>query len=216
MRQTLIRCTEARIGSLFTLGLVTSLFFLVVLCGCKSNSKVTNPGPVKQIWPLAVGNEWVSQETEVDSAGNVLYVGTVVLAVSKDTVIGAERWYIITVNGNIDPEMMNPVTNHSDGLWAGGPSGGLTFKYPATVNDTFMMGNQVVIVESIHDIVTVSAGTFVCYNYKWPEPPSSDRPYQFHYLSPGIGFVKAEEYHKMAGGYIYPNFRSELISYVLR
>ncbi|HVP36985.1 MAG TPA: hypothetical protein VMT04_08330 [Terriglobales bacterium] len=216
MRQRLISYTEVRTGQLSVIYIVALLFLLIIVSGCKSNSKLTNPGPVKQIWPLAVGNEWTFQETEVDSAGNVLSADTSVWAVSKDTMIGSERWYIITVNDTIDPEMINPLTNRSDGLWGGGPSGGLIFKYPATVNDTFMIGNQVTIVVSIHATVMVPAGTFVCYNYEWPEPPSSDRPYQFHYMSPGIGFVKAEEYHKTPGGYIYLNFRSELISYVLK
>lgn len=187
----------------------------LLIPGCSDDNKIANPTQVEQIWPLKVGNEWVGEETEFDSAGNVLRFDTTVIAVSKDTVIGSERWYIITVNGNRDPEA--PIlAGRSDGLWAGGPSGGLFFKYPAVVNDTILCGNQLVVVESIHATVTVPAGTFVCYAYKWPEPSTSDRPYQLHYLSPGFGNIKSVEYHKTAGGYIYPSFCSVLISYTLR
>ena len=186
----------------------------LLFIACSDDNKGTNPTQTQEVWPLKVGNQWVGEDTEVDSAGNILRVDTTILAVSKDTVIGGERWYIITVNGNRDPEV--PIlASRSDGLWAGGPSGGLFLKYPAAVNDTFMMGSQVVVVESVHDTVTVPAGTFVCLNYKWPEPSTSERPYQLHYYSPGIGGIKAVEYRKTAGGYIYPNFQSVLISYTL-
>ena len=98
---------------------------------------------------LAVGNEWVGEETEFDSAGNVPRFDATVIVVSKET-------------------------------------------------------------------VTVPAGTFVCYTYKWSEPSTSDRPYQLHYLSPGYGNIKSVEYRKTAGGYIYPSFSSVLISYTLQ
>ena len=195
--------------------LLCFLVLALLVAGCSEDNKGTSPTEVKQVWPLKVGNEWVGENTEVDSAGNVLHMDTIVTAVSKDTLIGSERWYIITVNGERDPEV--PIlTSRSDGLWAGGPSGSLFFKYPAAVNDTFMAGNEIAVVESIHDTVTVPAGTFVCYNYKWPEPSTSDRPYQLRYFSPGIGGIMGVEYHKTDGGYIYANFRSVLISYTLQ
>lgn len=188
----------------------------LLFLGCSDDDKATNPTTPKEIWPLKVGNQWAYENTELDSAGHVISVDTSVIAVEKDTMIQNERWYITTVNGARDPEMF-PGTTRSDGMWGwDGTSGLLAFKYPAAVNDTFMAGNQVVIVESIHDTVTVPAGTFICYNYKWPEPPSSSRPYQFYYLSPGVGLVKTEEYRKAAGGQIYLNIRMALISYALR
>lgn len=195
-----------------------SVYFLplaLLILGCSNNNKSLNPSQDKQIWPLKVGNEWTYEDRLLDSAGRTVHVDTSVFAVIKDTLIQGERWYVFTYNGVRDPEG-SLGTIRSDGLWTNGPSEGLVFKYPAAVNDTFMMGTDTSIVESIHDTVTVPAGTFVCINYKWVGGSEPNRTHQYHYMSPGVGFIKAEEYYKTAGGYVYPKIRTVLISYTLR
>lgn len=191
------------------------MILIAVLVGCGTD-KVTSPTAVSPAFiPLKVGNQWTYEEVHLDSAGNTHRIDTMVQEISRDTLINGEKWYILTINGAVDPEI-GPITIRRDGMWAGGPSGSLQFKYPASVNDTFMMGNQLSIVESICDTITVPAGVFICHNYKWPEEPASPRPYQYHYLSPGVGFIKAEEFYKTQSGYIYINIRTELISYILK
>jgi len=192
------------------------LVLLGLLAGCGDDEKeVTNSSQATYIWPLKVGNQWTIETTVLDSAGEIIEADTVVFELVGDTLIQDETWYILAVDGMIDPEM-SPLTNRDDGLWHGGPSGGLIFKYPAAVNDTFMVGTDTATVESINDTITVPAGTFICYNYKWAGPSDPDRPYQFHYLAPRVGIIKDEEYRKTAGGYIYCNIRWKLLSYSLQ
>lgn len=188
------------------------LLVLLLSSGCGDDNKVISPSEKIQIWPLKVGNQWTYEETVLDSAGNVVNADTSVWEVVQDTLILGETWYILTIDGVVDSEF-SPVANRGDGLWQGGPSGALVFKYPAAVDDTCMLGTDTAIVESITDTITVPGGTFVCYNYKWVgNSYNGERPYQFHYMSPGIGFIMAEEYHKTPEGYIYPNVRSVLLS----
>ncbi|SYZ74605.1 hypothetical protein TRIP_C90233 [Candidatus Zixiibacteriota bacterium] len=190
------------------------LALLAVISGCGKDKGNGPDSETATIWPLQIGSQWTYEEIEYDSAGHITAVDTTILAVADDTIIGNERWYILTSNGIADQEI-GPITNRNDGLWAGGISGTLQFKYPAGLNDTFMMGSQVSIVESIHDSITVPAGVFICYNYKWLDDSTGFRAFQYHYLSTEIGFVMAVEYYRTQSGTIYPGHTSELISYLL-
>lgn len=187
---------------------------VMLFIGCGEDDKIVNNTPAARIWPLEVGNEWIYEDRELDSAGNPIRVDTSFILVDKDTLIGNERWYIITANG-VRSQEIGLIGNRGDGLWQGGPSGNLVFRYPVTLADTLVFGENTATVESIHDTVTVPAGTFVCINYKWTGGDDSERPYQFHYMSPSVGFIKAEEFHETGSGYIYPYYRSVLISYQL-
>jgi hypothetical protein len=185
-----------------------------LLSGCGGDDNSTNSIHVKQIWPLKVGNQWIFEWRESDSAGNVIVVDTSVLEVKKDTLIDGEMWYIITEDG-ARTDVSVPTTVRSDGLWVGGSSGELFAKYPAAVNDTFVSGVDTAIVESVNDMVAVPAGAFICYKYKYPESAGS-RAYQYRYFSPGVGFIKGEEYLKTDGGYIFRNILMVLLSYELK
>ncbi|MEW5796869.1 MAG: hypothetical protein AB1772_10990 [Candidatus Zixiibacteriota bacterium] len=187
------------------------VFTLILLAGCDSSDKSTNPTPPKQILPLTVGNFYVYENAVLDSAGSVIGADTVIWTVAKDTIIQNERWYIMTVNGVRDPEVSLPTTNRGDGLWVDGPSGFLLFKYPAAVNDTVFFGSDTSTVESIHDTITVPAGTFECINYKWVGSRDEDRAYQYHYFSPGVGHVKTDEYYRTTSEFVYVRYRMVLL-----
>ncbi len=192
------------------------LLVAALASGCDKNDKSTNPQKTVEIWPLKVGNQWTYEDQLLDTAGNIFHWDTTVMLIAKDTVIQGETWYITTVNGIRDPETL-PGKNRSDGLWGwDGSSGMLVWKYPATVADTFKFGIDTVTIESIHDTVTVPAGTFVCLNYKWVDNEDPGRVYQYHYLSPGVGWILGEEYYRTSGGFIYPQLRNVLISYSLQ
>jgi hypothetical protein len=196
-----------------------SLYFLplaLLVLGCSDDNKVTNPTPVKEIWPLKVGNQWTYEDQVLDSAGQALQLDTTVWLISKDTVIEGKTWYILTINGVREPEVL-PGANRNDGAWAwDGSSEYLFWRYPAAVGDTWIVMTDTATVESVNSTVAVPAGTFVCVKYKWVGDRDRDRNYQCHYLSPGVGRVKTEEFFRTAGGFEYVRFRNELISYALR
>ena len=192
--------------------LISLLLLAVFFPGCSDEDAVTNPTPVKDIWPMKVGNQWTFEDQVLDSAGNVLQLDTTIWLIAKDTVIQGETWHIITINDVRDPEIQ-PGAKRSDGVWAwDGSSGYLVWKYPATVGDSWMIWTDTATVESINETAAVPAGTFVCVKYKWVGDRDQNRVYQCHYLSPGIGRVKTEEFFRTAGGFVYVRFRNELIS----
>jgi hypothetical protein len=187
----------------------------LLVLGCSDDNKITNPTPVKEIWPLKVGNQWTFEDQVLDSAGNVVQLDTTIWLITKDTVIQGATWYIFTINGVPDPEVQ-PGANRSDGVWAwDGSSGFLAWKYPTAVGDTWLIWTDTATVESINETVAVPAGTFVCLKYKWVGDRDPDRAYQCHYLSPGIGRVKTEEFFRTAGGFVFVRFRNELISFTV-
>lgn len=197
--------------------LVCLFIMLALLAGCKSSSddKGTNPDMVGQIWPLKIGNQWTYENRTLDSAGNLVSADTSVILVVKDTVIQSETWHILTLNGERDPEM-EFVTIKSDGLWQGGASGHLMFKYPAAEGDTWMVGTDTFTVLFIGDTITVPAGKFGIVNYKWKGSGEPNRLFQHHYFSPGVGWIMGEEFYRAGDGIIYAKNRNLLLSYELK
>lgn len=192
------------------------LLVVVVSSGCPDNDKSSTPLSVMEIWPLKVGNQWVLEEQILDSGGNVLHYDTTALSIIKDTTIQAGTWYVLAENGVEDPEVP-PIQSRGDGLWIwNGSAALLQFKYPAEIGDTYMCGSDTTTIESLHDSLSVPAGIFVCVNYRWGEDDGPGRIYQYHYLSPGIGVVKYEEYYRTIGGFEYVESRTVLISYTVQ
>ena len=192
------------------------LLVIAVLCGCDDDDEVTNPPAAKSLWPLKVGNEWTYENQVLDPAGAVLQYDTTVFQVAKDTVVEGATWYILTLNGARDSEVL-PCRSRSDGVWAwDGASAFLFWKYPAAVGDSWIILTDTAAIEAVGESVTVPAGTFTCVNYKWTGSRDPDRVYQYHYMSPGVGRVKSDEYYKTAGDFVYVHFRDLLISYSLK
>ena len=193
------------------------LFFVAaLLAGCSSSdNKGTNPDAVAQIWPLKIGNQWTHENRTLDSAGNLVKADTSVILVVKDTVIQGNTWHVLTVNGARDTEM-EFLAVRSDGLWQGGVSGRLMFKYPAAEGDTWMVGTDTFTVLFIGDSITVPAGTFAIVNYKWTGNSEPTRLFQHHYISPGVGWIMGEEFYRAGDGIIYAKIQNRLLSYELK
>lgn len=171
----------------------------------------------KLIWPFSIGDEWTHEHQVLDSTGTVIQRDTMVLVVDKDTVVQGSTWFLLTINGLRDDEM-EPWQNRSDGVWAwDGSVAYLAWKYPAMAGEVYLMGADSVIIESIDEVVTVPAGTFVCVDYRWPGARGdSSRVYQNHHFAPGIGWVFSEEHYKTPSGFVYVHFRTRLIAYTVQ
>jgi hypothetical protein len=168
---------------------------------------IINPADTA-IWPLKEGNQWTIAWTLFDSTGSIKLQDTFTLGVGEDTIIDGEVWHVILQNGVPDPEI-GPGTNRSDGLWAGGSSGTLQFKFPAAVNNSYRVEEEWMVVESVDEVLTVAAGTYDCYCYLNYRP--SDRRVEYRHIAPNVGYVMTDEYYRMSGGEYYHGVHSELI-----
>jgi hypothetical protein len=167
--------------------------FLLLFLGCESGG-----GPVTPtvIMPLAVGNRWIGQITETDSAGNVVSVSLDTQTVYRTEIVNGETWYyrnlmplvLMPRNGKPDSLSFDTVdyifTNRTDGLYQAYSSQftlrpiapWLIAKYPASVGDTMRIDTLdmdtppqtrvINIVAGTQTKVTVPAGMFTCYKYQ--------------------------------------------------
>ena len=192
------------------IGLLLSVL-LVASCGDKS----TNPKPTSVLMPLAIGNQWEYAITDYDTNSVVISVDTVLMEIVKDTVIQNMTFYILTADGVRNPELFWP-SNQSEGIWLFIPFDStlsLGFKYPASVGDRAIFGQDSMVVASANASVTVPAGTFQCYQYNTYS--SGTGLEQIWYFSPNRGLVKTEDYAKTPGGTLYVDEQLELISFNL-
>ncbi len=119
-----------------------------------------------------------------------------------------ELWYAVCDIIGIDSTCGGKtLANRRDGLWQLVMDGGLpevgpflSFKYPATVGDTYSWpsGNTITVVAT-DTVIVVPAGTFECYHYGWAFPGAADAPYYDFFLAPGIGPIQTVE-HSFATG----------------
>jgi len=192
----------------FSIFLITSFFL-----GCKKENDNTNsgapspPSPSSSgIIPLKAGNKWVLRETDYNTGGGIDTTFNLILQVVADTMISNERWFKIIING----DNSNPAywTNRSDGFYEliDTVLPNKLFKYPASLNESYLSFSDTIKVTSVSSVITVPKGTFTTYEYHSGDILSS---YDW-YISPGIGFIKSN------------NFRSnvlegklELIDYIL-
>jgi hypothetical protein len=104
-------------------GVVVAVVAVLVL-GCSKEESSTGPGTTANYFPLAVGNWWVYQRTELDTAGNPTGPqwrdSTVV--VGQTTAGGRQAYVMVTYRG--DGEMDTSLVASEGGtrlyLWVGG------------------------------------------------------------------------------------------------
>jgi hypothetical protein len=195
-------------------------WLLALLLAACSESSPTGPDPELELWPRTVGDEWVYRLTYVDETGTELGVArTDTIRVVRDTVDNGLTWSVMDGNPLLvagTATGSHYLGNHTDGVWFAtnlsrdpifntGP-GGLTFKYPASPRDRYLLTYEdaVMRVESVSARAAVPAGTFQCVRY------TSDLGTS-HWLAPGVGIVRAEsaptrEYD--AGGNLIHTYRS--------
>ena len=169
------------------------------------SSPVTN---VDVIIPLAVGNQWVTHTASWDSSGrpNVTLVDTA--RIVRDTTVQFERWFVDKTG--------SCVTNRPTGYWVLSNSvPDLFLKYPVSLNDSYVYGNDSVQVVSMDTSITVPAGTFNCVGYKMIYSIQGIA-YQMLLASLNKGMIRREIVARTPGGREYLESRADLQSFQLR
>lgn len=205
--------------------------FIVLLCcliavfaGCSDDDNPSNPGYTGPdvIMPLEVGFRWAGTQQTYDSLGNLRSSASQTFYVERDTIIpdttyGDEHWFTLA-GGTI------LLSNREDGTWARyGFSDTMDLqepviylKYWAEPWETYLSGSYLgstVTVVSTDSVVSVPAGSFKCYYYKWDRPDINRIDHYF--LSPKLGWVKTEYYKPNLAGEFYLWSKWELESYIL-
>lgn len=151
---------------------------LFVLFGCTSDNPTGASVPSGVIMPLAIGNQWIQRY--------VLYSDTQhetrdTIKVLSDTLINNQRWYLVS-----DGPYGVLMANQSDGLWirSGGISW-LVWKYPANPGDVYHRPADSVRVASTSRTITVTAGTYRCYEYRINHNPPI-------FIAPNVGMVRLD------------------------
>ncbi len=186
-----------------------------LLClGCDWGDHMTEPEPLPDLFPLAVGNYWVLLFEEYD---NDTLNYTVRDSIYIDSMInwGGERYY--RVNELFEDVLaISFVRNGDDGVYrlnveTGDSIDYLELKYPASVGDIWHVPwdrewdeRDSIIVVSINDDISLDIGQFDgCYKYRYNN--SSDE--EGMWFQPGHGWV--------ASRWIYRGFRQrmDLVAY---
>ena len=177
--------------------ILSALIYFTILSLTISSCKKQNNNPSSAstsstlIVPLKIGNQWNLRSINYVQHIDTSYYSNVVV---DDTTIANIKWYIQISNGTDRV----PWLNMSDGLHYYNThmhQSYLSYKYPAQVNDSYYDSyyHDSLKVLSINFNVTVPAGAFYCYKYldRGPLGPSDST---IIYVSPGFGFIKAEQY----------------------
>jgi hypothetical protein len=186
-------------------------FAAMMLTSCKKENPVESSSTAKQIWPLKSGNAWAYHVIEYDTTGVITQSGSGAIAVTKDTIVGADTWYQISGFGSSGSMFY---ANRSDGLWimSNNTSGifkGLIFKYPVNTGESWNLGGDQVFLQSTDTVITVPAGTFHCYAYRLS---MSD----YYYFCPGVGFIAMDSYSRTSSGRPYIIEHLSTISFTLK
>ena len=158
-------------------------------------------GPDREVWPLAVGAQWIYRVTVADSAGATLFSYRDTLAVVADTIVDGEQWFVTTRTPIMDhPLAKGLLTNRPDGLWywevstatilLTGSDPGPYFLYPARVGDVYMpdptLFQYPLRVTAVEAPCETPAGRWQCVEYTRREAV----PWEWVYrVAPGVGFV---------------------------
>lgn len=200
----------------------TSLILIIAAAAfmnsCKQSTEVNAESGV--IIPLKIGNMWVEKITTYDSLGNTMSTMIDTQKVINDTTIGNENWYSYT--NYLGSSLF---TNRPDGYYARDRNFydtsytiTILWKYPAKVNESYNVQDANFVVKSTDDNVTVTAGSFNCFQYRHSyisQFGSAYVGYQQNWLSPGLGPVRTMGYIITPSGKEYLYYSAELISYKL-
>jgi hypothetical protein len=200
--------------------LALALLSVLWISACsKTDSNPASPNNSGSLLPLALGNQWIMQTYTYDFASGGMKASSIdTVKFIKDTLIQNEKWYT-SGDGAY-------TTNRTTGVWQYNAADGmrLYFKYPAQVNDSYMIINgdgvkgydtMTVKVLSLDQSVTVQAGTFSCITYQWSVPANKGTiTYQF---APGKGLVLMQsEGPNPFNNQTITFMKSELMSYTLK
>ena len=202
--------------------LIIPMLLLTLLVGCSDDSdNPAGPGTPNKLIPLTIGTTLKWQHYSLNLFTGVFSLrDTVSASVKKDSVIGNETWTYISGS-----TMRGLYANRSTGFWGYDDTygGQLFFKYPAQVNDTYMIfsndsGSQdtlIMKVLSTNQSVTVLAGTFSCITYEGTL--KSQGLTATYHVAPGIGYVQVNvDAWSSKLGTMIPLDRLNLISYTVK
>jgi hypothetical protein len=195
---------------------IAALFSLALLslsCGSNDDSPAeSTPGLPNVILPLQVGNSWEYQRSSYDSQGSIVMIDTVTERIARDTIISGERWYIWQT-----PAGLSMGTLRSDGYWSlaeGVPA--LIFLYPASVNQTYMIGasGPTMRIAAVDTLISALGGTFPCIAYEQRADPGGERV-RVDYCAANTGLVRSEEFSRTPGSEDVLARRYDLIEFHL-
>jgi hypothetical protein len=183
---------------------------VIMLASCKKDNPVDSSSSAKQIWPLKLGNTWAFNTIEYDTTGAVTHSGSGTFLVTADTMVAGETWYHIAGTGS-EGEMF--YTNRLDGFWGMSKSGaglskGLLFKHPVSTGDNWNFGDEYVFLQSADTSITVPAGTYHCYKYRFSMGD--------YYFCPGVGIIAEDSYSSTNSGRLYIESRLSVTSVTLK
>ena len=204
-------------------GLIALALFVTLISSCKKDDNPVGANPPigdSYIWPLKLGNVWIYKITEYDTAGIIIQARFDTTKILRDTTISNEKWYQLS-------ESRYFLTNRTNGLWAldlslPSPSPELLLKYPGLVGDGWNYrvpgggpDSLRVTIVSTSTPITVPAGNYSCYFYRFTEQSLPTRAKSEDYFAPNVGPVLEEYFESTTSGSLYKKRRLELISYTL-
>ncbi len=162
--------------------------------GSPSRQDQESKSPV--LIPFAVGKAWSYDFAAFDSLGNKLSSQPTRTVVTRDTLVGAERWYALQDDAVRDEgQPPSYAANRADGVYLFGRQGegSLLYKYPAVRGDEC----PPLIVASTDTLIRCPAGEFRCYLYEsvstyTPVPHRSFTVVTRDFIAPGTGLVRHE------------------------
>lgn len=192
----------------YTLVLLSALAF----AGCKSSTSVGDTPQSGVIRPLAVGNFWKYQWTNLDRFGDTLMVQHLTESIYTDTLVGTETWYGRTVDSVLFGDFM---VNRQDGLYVFTDHGplpnviSLMYPYPAEVGrylthkwDPIGFTADSIYLKATNVPITTPAGAFHCYQYIVTMYYNGQATKRDEYYAPNVGLVRSD-LHNEEEGYIY-------------
>jgi hypothetical protein len=167
----------------------------VVLVACDSGEEGQPPPDPVVLFPMEVGAQWVMSYTLTDSTGQVFQTRVDTLAISRDTLIGNERWFYLELVdfGSILPREQGYFANRSDGVYRLVPrdDGSLqpALYYPSTAEPG---DSHEIAVPYSEDYLETATMTFV----------SAEDPFEI----PGVGVVPSYLFRRRTTSLVIPDY----------
>ncbi len=167
---------------LVTLMSCVCICFVALSC---NETAIPPAGSSNVIMPLRVNNTWEYEVILFDTAGNRTASFRDTMAIVAELEIGAEKWFVDD-DGVIQ-------MNRATGRWVFSGVPYLAEKYPASLNDAYMLSDSitVVYVAGTGETVRVPYGTFSTYVYRRIRNGVLTAEL---YFAPNTGLVRLDRY----------------------
>jgi hypothetical protein len=213
--------------------ILTVFIFTVLIIGGSCQyfpEKIVEPDSISNnstgLVPFKIGNKWYYNYYYYDTTGAQMqgfhYDSAVV---SRDTIIGKERWYKIVNFKPPNVDYLDWYTNRSDGIcvlrrvinhFEDTAYAYLTFKYPGQVGEFWgsILRDSTRIL-SLNDLITTPLGVDTCIHYE-DHYEFSNLGDDHYYFAPKKGWVMLELFSRTNSGRLYVVDRLVLIKIVLK